>query len=97
MKSSKYVFIALATTLVLGTSAYARGPVNAPGAGMQARAGGTTTATSTATSTQTRAQAHTPGTGLADPSLRVGPSGPTGTARGIHTPGTGLTTTTTTP
>lgn len=95
MKSSQFVFIALATTLALGTTAYARGPMNATGAGMQARAANTSAGTATAT--QTRAQVHTPGTGLADPSLRVGPGGPTGVPRGIHTPGTGLVTPPVTP
>lgn len=63
----------------------------------QSRAGNPGVGTATQTQTrdasqlhtelQVRDQLHTPGTGLADPSLM-----PVGTPRGIHTPGTGLTT-----
>lgn len=94
MKSSS-LLLALLTTLALGTSAYASGPTRSQGAaGTQTRS----TNVDAGTATATHAQIHTPGTGLTDPSMRVGPgSAATGTPRGIHTPGTGLTTTTVAP
>jgi hypothetical protein len=101
MKSSS-LLLALVTTLAMGASAYAAGPARSGAAAGTGTHAGSATAgnagTGAATATKTHAQVHTPGTGLADPSLRVGPGGPggaaAGTPRGIHTPGTGLTGTT---
>jgi len=99
MKSSQVFFMALATTLLLGTSAMARGPGQAQqGAAAQSRSahagsiGAAGSTTGAVAATRTHAQLHTPGTGLVDPSLATGTGRPetAGVPHGVHTPGTGL-------
>ena len=86
MKSSSVFFMAVVTTLALGSTAYAKGPAGgAQGAG---------TGAATGTASRSNLQTHTPGTGLTNPSLTTTTRPATaGTRNGIHTPGTGLATT----
>ncbi|MDO8320761.1 hypothetical protein [Rhodoferax sp.] len=109
MTSSKFTLVTVAILLALGTSAYAKGPMNGQaagagagaGAGTHTRSGNPEAGNATRTQSQAQSQARTDAqirTRLQDmDAARVpGTGAAAGTPRGIHTPGTGLTTPTTT-
>ncbi|MDP2679218.1 MAG: hypothetical protein Q8O85_10925 [Rhodoferax sp.] len=105
MTSSKFTLATVAILLALGTSAYAKGPMNGQaagaGAGTHTRSGNPEAGNATRTQSQAQSQARTDAqirTRLQDmDAARVpGTGAAAGTPRGIHTPGTGLTTPTTT-